>query len=200
MKRKLSTILALLLSLTMMISFTACGNKNADDLEDDEQTEVSEQTDGEESAEAENMPSIVKVIEEIDTEDEVLPLQIASVTLFDDGSVAVVPVDDLRKNEIEEEGVEMVYPFEESGPVKDVEVLYYGNGGYRTIVAVMEDGSISIVNGRALVEDHVLAVMDNVAGRDDFVEVKNSSDESAFYVVGVTSEDKEIVLDYSFNF
>lgn len=219
MKRKLSALLAFLLALTMMFSMTACGSKDAENIEEDEQVQASAQAEPEEpknlaaedteekaagesedTEDAEDAPSIVKVIEEIDEEGEKLPLQISSITLFDDGSVAIVPVDDLKKIELRDSDAEMLYPFEPSGPVADLKVLRYGNGGYRTIAAVLKDGSISVVNGRALVEDHVIAVMDNVAGRDDFVSVKNSHDEDAYYIVGVTNEDKEIVLDYSFNF
>ena len=61
-------------------------------------------------------------------------------------------------------------PFAESGKVKDMYLCRIGNGGYRTIVALMDDGTVSAVNTRALIEDHILAVMDNLGGRDSFTE------------------------------
>ena len=119
--------------------------------------------------------------------------------MYEDGTVAIVPLDELKKNEITGDET-AVYPFADSGKVEDVNVTEYGNGGYRTIIALMKDGTISAVNGRALVEDHIFAVMDNVGSRDNFVAIETQTDESATSIIGITDDGKEIVLDYSMNF
>ena len=59
--------------------------------------------------------------------------------------------------------------------------------------------NISCVNAGALIEDHIIAVMNNVAGRDNFVKVENVTDESASGIVGTTDDGEEVVLDYSIN-
>ena len=64
----------------------------------------------------------------------------------------------------------------------------------------MDDGTISVVNGRALVEDHIFAVIDNVANRDNFVKIENVQEEDGFYIVGTTEDGAEVVLDYAMNF
>lgn len=199
MKINYRNIIALLLTLALVLCMTACGNK-----EEPEAAAPEEETQTEEAAEPEEEPvEVVKTIEDIDNPEELgprVPLMIDSITLFEDGTVAIVPTDDLKKNEIKDEDEDAVYPFEESGKVKDVWVVDYGNGGYRTIIALMKDGSISAVNGRALVEDHIFAVMDNVANRDTFTDVENRTDEDASSIIGITKDGEEVILDYSLNF
>ena len=198
MKVKYKMILALILALALAVCMGSCGKKDAEDTAD-----TSADTQTEEAAEekpAEELPEVVKTIEGVDENiGDREPLQIDTITLYADGSVAIVPLDDLRKNEIKDDA-EAVYPFEESGKVEDVAVADYGNGGYRTIVALMKDGTISVVNGRALVEDHIFAVIDNVANRDNFVEIQNIEEEDGHYIVGVTEDGNEVILDYAMSF
>lgn len=199
MKIKYRCVLAMILALVLMVCMSSCGKKDdgaAEDAASDAQTEQSADT--EEAGE--ELPEVVKTIEGVDEDlGPREPLQIDSITLYADGSVAIVPTDDLKKNEIKDDA-QAVYPFKESGKVEDISVADYGNGGYRTIVALMDDGTISVVNGRALVEDHIFAVIDNVANRDNFVKIENVQEEDGFYIVGTTEDGAEVVLDYAMNF
>lgn len=199
MKIKYRCVLAMILALVLMVCMSSCGKKDdgaAGDAASDAQTEQSADT--EEAGE--ELPEVVKTIEGVDEDlGPREPLQIDSITLYADGSVAIVPTDDLKKNEIKDDA-QAVYPFKESGKVEDISVADYGNGGYRTIVALMDDGTISVVNGRALVEDHIFAVIDNVANRDNFVKIENVQEEDGFYIVGTTEDGAEVVLDYAMNF
>ena len=198
MKKRYMVMLALLLALVMMI-VSACGGKDdsQDSTAEGEETQT-EETAGEE--EAEETAEVVKTIDGIDEDlGPRLPLMIESITLYEDGTVAIVPTDELRKNELGDDET-AVYPFADSGEVDDICIVDYGNGGYRTILALMKDGSISAVNGRALVEDHIFAVMDNVANRDNFVKIENVTDEEGSTIVATTEDGTEVVLDYSLNF
>lgn len=202
MKVRYKSIIALMLVMAMMICMTACAGSKEESEQADTVNETQTEESAEPEAEEEELPEVVKTIEGIDDEENLKyrePLMIDSITLYDDGTVAIVPTEELRKNEIKDDA-EAVYPFEESGKVKDVWVVDYGNGGYRTIIALLKDGSISAVNGRALVEDHIFAVMDNVANRDTFVSVENRTDEDASSIVGITEDGEEVILDYSLNF
>ena len=195
-------ILALILALALMMCMGSCSRNDAEEAADSSSdTQTEESADAEEQEEPEeDLPEVVKTIEGIDEDlGPRLPLQISSITLYEDGSVAIVPTDDLKNNEIKDDA-EAVYPFEESGKVADVAVADYGNGGYRTIVALMKDGTISVVNGRALVEDHIFAVIDNVANRDNFVEIQNAEQEDGHYIIGITEDGSEVVLDYAISF
>jgi hypothetical protein len=196
-RKRLLGIVSLFLMLTLAMMMTACGSKTEAEPEAEEpQQEVAEE-------EAEPEVEAVKVIEEIDTEDMVeVPLQIESITLFEDGSLRIVPTEDLLKNaETNNEVVDgAIYPFADSGKVKDIYVVHYGNGGFRTILALIDDGTISAVNGNALINDHIIAVMNNLAGRDNFVSVENVAEEDAISIVGHTEDGEDIVLDYSLDF
>ena len=129
MKVKYKMILALILALALAVCMGSCGKKDAEETAD-----TSADTQTEEAAEekpAEELPEVVKTIEGVDENiGDREPLQIDTITLYADGSVAIVPLDDLRKNEIKDDA-EAVYPFEESGKVEDVAVADYGNGGRR---------------------------------------------------------------------
>lgn len=190
MKKRFALVLALLLVIAMAVSMTSCSNKQEEPEEEGAMTQ-----------EVEEGPVVIKTIDGVDDDESDIPLQISSITLLQDGSVLVVPVDDLRKNEMkDDEDAEGVYPFADSGKVKDIYVMYYGNGGFRTLIALLEDGTISAVNGKALIEDHIFAVMNTVSGRDNFISVENVADESAWSIIGHTDDGEDIVLDYSLNF
>lgn len=201
MKVSFKNILVLMLMVLLAAGITACGDKeDAQGAADSGQEQTQTADDGTEDADAEPAKEIVKTIEGVDEDlGPREPLMIDYITLYDDGSVAVVPTEDLKKNEIKDDSDE-VYPFEESGKVRDIYVVDYGNGGYRTLIALMEDGSISAVNGRALVEDHIFAVMDDVANKDNFVSVENRKEEDGSLIVAKTEDGEEVVLDHSLNF
>jgi hypothetical protein len=196
MKKRIWALIMIAMLTLMMAVLPGCGKADAEADAKGTETEQTGQTEDSQPA-----VEIVKTIDGIDSEEEEgAPLQISSIILFADGSVKIIPVDDLRKNEIKNDDADGIFPFEESGPVKDVKVLYFGNNGYRTIVALMKDGTISAVNPSALINDHIIAVMDNVAGRDNFVSVENEFGEDEINIVAVTEDKDEVILDYSMNF
>jgi hypothetical protein len=198
-RKRLLGIVSLFLMLTLAMMMTACGSKTEAEPEAEEpQQEVAEE-------EAEPEVEAVKVIEEIDTEDMVeVPLQIESITLFEDGSLRIVPTEDLLKNaETNNEVVDgAIYPFADSGKVKDVYLVRWGNGGYRTIICLMKDGSLSALSANELIKDHITVVWDNLTGRDTYVSVEErpSDEDDGYGVVGITEDGEEIDLDFSLDF
>lgn len=189
MKKTLTLITVILMMFAMTLGMSACGGKSGGDTgNDNEPVETDKQ-------------KVVESITEIDVEgSNDLPLEIESVTLFDDGSVRVVPTGDLKKNEIKDSDKDAIYPFEEFGKVKDIYLVRYGNGGYRTVIALMEDGSLSALSARELIEDHIAVVMPNISGRDNFVSVEQVENEDSFGVIGKTDDGEEVELDFSLNF
>ena len=200
-KKRLLGLLSVLLILAMAVMLAACGAKDGEGSgEASGQEEVAEQEESEEPA-----AEVVKAIDEVDNvETNDLPLQIESITLFEDGTLRIVPTDELLENaETNDELVDgAIYPFEESGKVKDVYLVRYGNGGYRTIICLMDDGSLSALSANELIKDHITVVWDNLTGRDTYVSVEErlSEDEDAYGVVGITEDGEEIDLDFSLDF
>lgn len=189
-------LLSVLLILALAMMLAACGAKDSG--------ETGTEGDPEETVE-EPVMEAVKVIDEVDTEDmKDLPLQIESITLLEDGTVRIVPTDDLLKNaETNNELVDgAIFPFADSGVVKDVYLVRYGNGGYRTVICLMEDGSLSALSANELIKDHITVVWDNLTGRDTYVSVEErlSEDEDSFAVIGKTEEGEEVDLDFSLDF
>ena len=200
-KKRALGLLSLLLILALAMMLAACGTKDGEGSgEASGQEEVAEQEESEEPA-----AEVVKAIDEVDNvETNDLPLQIESITLFEDGTLRIVPTDELLENaETNDELVDgAIYPFEESGKVKDVYLVRYGNGGYRTIICLMDDGSLSALSANELIKDHITVVWDKLTGRDTYVSVEErlSEDEDAYGVVGITEDGEEIDLDFSLDF
>ena len=197
-KKRTLGLLSLFLVLVMAMMLAACGAKAGTEIEEEEvpkQEEVAE----------EPAVEVVKFIDEIDTEDmKDIPLQIESITLFEDGTLRIVPLEDLLKNaETNNEVVDgAIYPFADSGKVKDVFLVRYGDEGYRTIICLMDDGSLSAMSAKELIDDHITVIWDNLTGRDTYVSVeeRQSDDEKSYSVVGITEDDEEIDLDFSLDF
>ncbi len=189
MKKTLTLITVILMVFAMTLGMSACGGKSGGGSGDDkEPVETDKQ-------------KVVESITEIDADGSGdLPLEIESVTLFDDGTVRVVPTGDLKKNEIKDEDTDAIYPFGEFGKVKNIYLVRYGNGGYRTVIALMEDGTLSALSARELIEDHIAVVMPNISGRDNFVSVEQVEGEDSFGVIGKTADGDEVELDFSLNF
>lgn len=190
MKRRNWLIIALMLSLALTLA--GCGGKSDESAGNDSK--------GNDDS---NTATVVKTLDEIDTEgmmDE--PLQLESVTLYDDGSIKVVPLDQVK--EIAETNDELkdgaAYPFKDMGKAKDIYLVRFGNGGYRTVIALMDDGTLSALSAKELIKDHILVTMPHVSNRDDFVSVEQRDDEDAFTVVGITKDGEEVELDYSLDF
>ena len=213
-KKKLSLLSLMLIIAMVMMLVTACGGKSGgedetvgtiaeEEVAEEEPAEEAEETEDEETAESANDAKVVDSLEEIDTEGmQDVPLQIESITLFEDGSLRIVPTEDLLKNaETNKELVDgAAYPFKDSGAVKAFYLVRYGNGGYRTVICLMEDGTLSALSAKELIEDRIFIVMDNITGRDTYVSVKQAEYEDAFGVVGVTEDGEEIELDFSLDF
>lgn len=192
MKKLIAGLLALIMILSMMLAVTSC--KKKDEAAPETQTE--EGSDATEEA-AEDLAEVVKTLEP-DAEDEIgndLPLEIESAILYKDGSIRIIPTGDLKKNELGDSEADSIMPFAESGEAKDIYLLRLGNGGYRTILALMDDGTVSAVNAMVLIEDHIAVVMDNLGGRDSFVGLEQGESEEGFTIIGKTKEGDEVLLD-----
>ncbi|MBR3126430.1 MAG: hypothetical protein IKF42_13545 [Mogibacterium sp.] len=195
-KKRPFGLFSILLMLMLALMLAACGAKEAGG---EGEVEVPEQ-----ETPPEPVVEVVKAIDEVDIDNPYIPLQIESITLFEDGTLRIVPTDDLLKNaETNKELVDgAIYPFEDSGKVKDVYLVRFGNDGYRTIICLMDDGSLSAMSANELINDHITVVWDNLTGRDTYVSVEDrqSEDEDSFKVVGITKDGEEIDLDFSLDF
>ena len=192
MKKTITLMIAIMMMLAMTLGMSACGGKSGGEEKSDPEPPAVTDTE-----------KVVTSITDIDTEGMPdLPLEIESVTLFENGSVRIVPTGDLRKNEIKDDKTDAISPFDEFGKVKEIYLVRFGNGGYRTVIALMEDGTLSALSAKELIEDHIAVVMPNVSGRDNYVSVEEqkNEDEDSYKVIGKTEDGEEVELDFSLNF
>ncbi|MBQ6623737.1 MAG: hypothetical protein IJH57_03860 [Mogibacterium sp.] len=200
MKKTIAILVALIMILSMVLALSSCKKEEPAPQENAETTEEQKTEDAADKDAGDKDAGDIVTSFNPDAEDVIeqdLPMQIESVTLYKDGSIKIVPLDDLKKNaEINKELKEgAMYPFADSGKAKDMYLLRIGNGGYRTIVALMDDGTVSAINTRAMIEDHILEVSDNLGGRDSFTSVEQEENEYGFSIVGKTKEGDDVLLD-----
>ena len=223
MKKLIAGILVMTMILGMSFALSACNNKdgeskneqglavvdkNASSEEDSADAENAEDAEKNEDAEADDGAKSTEDISGSDVVtsfrpdgegmlDHALPMEIESIELLKDGTVILVPTGSLKENELGDSEATSLMPFADSGDVKvkEIYLLSIGNGGYRTIVALMDDGTISAINPRALIEDHIIAVKDRLGGRDSFVGFEQAEDEDAFGIIGKTEEGDDVILD-----
>lgn len=80
------------------------------------------------------------------------------------------------------------------------DILHYGNGGYRVIVFVRKDGTVSIVDPVTLIQDHRIVIEDNIGGLTDIVGVYEQSGEDGTLIVAMDKDGDVTVLDeYLYN-
>ncbi|MCR5182722.1 MAG: hypothetical protein K6D56_06830 [Clostridia bacterium] len=195
-KSRLTTILVLILAVAMCAGLlAACGGGGSQGGEKPQDDPGVEAPGGDPVEEG---PAVVTLIEDIDTADMLdMPLEMESVTLYEDGRVKVVPTGEMlayyEGTDVLEDGG--VYPFDYIDKVKEIYLVRFGNGGYRTVIALMEDGSLFAFSAKDLLTDHKLSVYGDIGGVAGFTDVQQIQDEGAFGVLGITEGGEEILLD-----
>lgn len=130
--------------------------------------------------------TIIKEINNIDKDLKYeLPLGIDSVKLMSSGKVVLVT----SNNNIPNEELTV------SLNVKDIYILPFGNGGYRSIIFLKNDGTVSIVNAEALIEDKKIEVIDNIGGYTNVVSIEQEKDFDGSLINVVLESGEKFLLD-----
>ena len=80
--------------------------------------------------------------------------------------------------------------------MKEIYLVRFGNGGMRTLIALMDDGgSLFALDSQELIINHKISVYGDIAGINTFTAVEQLQDESAFGVIGIAENGDEILLD-----
>ena len=111
-------------------------------------------------------------------------------------------MEDLLKNAETNDEIKdgAMYPFADIGKVKDIFLVRYGDEGYRTLICLMDDGTLAAMSAKELIEDRIAVVMPNMTGRDNYVSVEQTEDDGYYGVIGITEDEKEVELDFSLDF
>lgn len=73
--------------------------------------------------------------------------------------------------------------------------MSYGNGGYRALVFVRQDGTVSAVNPTALINEHRIEVMDNLGDLTGIISVFERQDEDGTLIFAMDGEGNSTVID-----
>ena len=114
-----------------------------------------------------------------------IPLGIDSIKLMKSGKVILVTSSD----KITEEETTV------SLGVKEVYIYIFGNGGYRSVIFLKNDGTVSALNSSALIENNQIEVMDNLGGFTNVSYIKQVKTSDAFAVYVVLETGEEFMLD-----
>lgn len=131
---------------------------------------------------------IIKEIKNVDSNlEHNLPLGIDSVKLMSSGKVILLTNDELIPNE------EVTVSLD----VKKIYIFPFGNGGYRSVLFLKNDGTISALSAKALIEDKRIEVLDNIGGYTNVVDLEQQKDSSASYInVVLESGEKKLLDEY----
>ena len=114
-------------------------------------------------------------------------LGINEIVLTEGGRLTAVTYGDLQANE----GSEVTLATD----AETFDILDYGNGGYRAIVFVRKDGTVSAVAPSPLIEEQRIENIDNIGELTRITTIYQVSDESGSRIAVVDEEGDETIID-----
>ena len=131
---------------------------------------------------------IYKEISDIDeTEGMYIPLNLDSIELLDSGTLILEPDDALEEAVGEKVTI--------ATDATDVYVLPYGNGGFRSVLFIRKDGSVSALSTDALINSHEIRIMDNLGDYTEVKTIEGVQEIDAFGINALTSSGEKKPLD-----
>lgn len=132
-------------------------------------------------------PNEVKMsIEDIDKDEFFVPLGIDSIDVLNDGEVILHANGDLlariKENYVAAMGVSEAF------------VLPYGNGGYRAVIFLMEDGTVSALSPETMIKRHGAQLKTNL-GKLEKIKAIEQGDDMLLYAVDSKGE-KHMLDEY----
>ncbi|MDD5822907.1 MAG: hypothetical protein PUD55_00515 [Firmicutes bacterium] len=138
-------------------------------------------------------PDQVKIsVTGIDDDDFFAPMGLDSIDIMEDGQAILHAtgklLDRVGENYVAAMGVSEVY------------VLPYGNGGYRCVVFLMQDGTVSALSPTKMIEKNAAQLKTNLGKLENIVKVEPYSDEDGNCILVYDKDGKEILLDEYLDF
>ncbi len=130
--------------------------------------------------------TVIKEITDIDTNlNHELPLGIDSVKLMSSGKAIVVTNNENTPNEELTVGIN----------VKNIYMFPFGNGGYRSIMFLKNDGTVSALNASVLIENQKIEIMDNIGNYNNIEDIESVQGSDASFIRAKTTSGEKIILD-----
>lgn len=186
-------IIVIITIMVMALALVACQGKGKGEPGTGQKTEQTTQettqaTTAEQSTEDE---IIVYQLTGIDSDDWYVPMGVDTMTLTSSGRLTIA-TNGALKNKVGEE-VEL------ANDVLAADLFNFGNGGYRVILFVRRDGTLSAVNPNDLIMKQTVNVMDHIGGLENVVDVSEETDEYATVIVATTQDGSKTIIDSYLN-
>ena len=75
------------------------------------------------------------------------------------------------------------------------DLFNYGNGGYRIVLFVRKDGTLSAVSASDMIDKHQITIIDNVGGLKYVAEIYETQELDAFGIIARTQDGTETLID-----
>lgn len=112
---------------------------------------------------------------------------INEIYLTNGGKLSLMTYGDLQANE----GAEAVIA--EDAAIFDI--LNYGNGGYRIVVFVRKDGTVSVIDPDILIQEHRIEIIDHLGDLTDIIGVYEQDEEDGTVIVAMDKNGDTVLLD-----
>lgn len=120
-----------------------------------------------------------------------VPTQINDIRLTYGGKLTLLTYGDLAANAGE--------TVEVADDVSTMDIYQYGNGGYRVIIFVRNNGTVSAINPTVLIDEHRIEVLDNLGELTNIVAIlEEPAEDGSSILTAVDRDGNTTVLDQYF--
>lgn len=116
-----------------------------------------------------------------------VPCGLDAIILTDSGRLSLIPNGELAANE----GGEIVVATDAIA----ADIFTYGNGGYRVVLFVRKDGTVSAVDPTEMIMNHKIVIKDKLGGLTDVVEIYEQQEADGTLVVARMQDGSTEILD-----
>lgn len=176
--KKIFNIIIIMMTIFMV---TGCNsNKPAD------KTDTTNNTKTNAKVNTKTTDSVLKDIKDVDkNRGNVLPLGIESVKLLKSGRVLIKPTDKAIADG----------EFSIADNAKEIYIFEFGNAGYRSIMFIKNDGTVSAVNASKLIKNKKIEIINNLGKYTNVKSIEQGKDQSGQVINAVLTNGKKYMLD-----
>ena len=130
---------------------------------------------------------VVYQLTDIDSNEWLTPTGLDAILMTASGRLTLLTNGELQKNVGREVTLAM--------DAVAVDLFTYGNGGYRIVLFVRKDGTLSAVSASDMIDKHQITIIDNVGGLKYVAEIYETQEMDAFGIIARTQDGTETLID-----
>ena len=130
---------------------------------------------------------VIYQLTDIDSNEWWTPTGLDAILLTASGRLTLLTNGELKKNV----GGEVTLAMDAVA----ADLFNYGNGGYRIVLFVRKDGTLSAVSASDMIDKHQITIIDNVGGLKYVAEIYETQEMDAFGIIARTQDGTETLID-----